>query len=499
MENGYKSIWLVCVNDLHAGLEESKGFPGAGKLVAQIKAFCRKNKNVIVLFGGDNYKGDPVSEYLMGRPVSDLMHILDVKASVLGNHEFDFGINMIKQWQIDGGYQFLAANLVDIRTGKNPDFVKPFIVLDVLGINIMVIGLALQEELATVDRPKEMNKYAILDREKTIEEVLKIQRGTDKPINATIVLSHYGLRYKKGTDQPIGSEVIELCKRVDSLDGMFAAHLHQFMALRINGVAVSQGGCKTQGFAWIKLDFDDNNKLLKATPGYNDLREVQAALVSDKEMQHIWDSSKKNAMSKLGKTIAVLKTPIVHRNSADFEVNPEGTPLSFLATQIMCRVTGCSISLFYSGRIGQGFRTGNLTLYEVYQTLFFENGIVTMCLTGRTIRENIEIGLRTLIGDGASPIAVGGLIVKVDYSRPYGNRIIHLSLEDGGALELNKKYDVAMDEFLADNSINFDFTSAENIFYTGISLRDRMIEQIERDGIIEEKCKKSIINVVSSK
>lgn len=484
MKDECNSIWLLCINDLHAVMEENAGIPGCAKLVSGIGEFCNLHKNVKILFGGDNYKGDPVSEYLKGKPVSDLMRMLDVQASVLGNHDFDQGTEMIKQWQKDGGYQFLACNLIEKRTGEIPEFVAPYIILDVMGIKILVVGVALPERLDTADRPEEMREFLILDRENTISKIRHILEDVGSTVHAAVALTHYGLRYRKNTDLPEGDETMELCEKIPELDGVFTAHLHNFMALRVNGIAVAQGGSKSQGFAYIRLDFDENNHLLCAEPGFQDLRKIQDKLVSNEKVQQMWAKYKNDAMNYLGKPLAILPYPVVHRNS-DFEVDPEGTPLSHMATRLMCEETGCEISLFYSGRIGVGLEAGELTLYEAYQTLFFKNQIVTMELTGKVIRENIETGLRTLEGEGASPIAVGGLIVEADFSLPYGNRIMSVSFPDGSPLELDRKYRIAVDEYLADNSMNFDFASAESKCSTGIYLRDSMIRQIEQDGTID--------------
>ena len=479
-----KTIWLLCINDLHAEMEESEDVPGCGKLVTAIQEFRKKHNNTIVLFGGDNYKGDPASEYLHGKPVTEMMRMLDVKASVLGNHEFDFGVERIRRWQLEGGYLFLAANMIDVSSGKLPDFVNSSVTVEAAGIKILIIGLALAERLATVDRPQEMENYAILGEDQIGAVIAEAKSKADQDVCAVIALTHYGLRYQSDSHEPVGDEVISLCERIPGIDGVFAAHLHRFMALRINGVAVSQGGGRGQGFAWIRLDFDHENRLLSAEPGYEDLREQKKNLEPNPYMQEIWEKSKGYAMTNLGRTIAVLKGPVFHRDPKTFEVNPKGSLLSALATKLMRQATSCPIALLYSGRIGTGFPAGELTLYQVYQNIFFRIGIMTMCLLGKEIRDNIEIGLRTLSGEGASPIAVGGLLVKADFSKPYGHRVETIMLEDGRLFDEDEEYSVAVDDYLAENPLGFHFESAKQVVNTGISVRELMIEEIARKGNI---------------
>lgn len=493
--NGIKSIWLLCINDLHAQLEEREGSPGGAKLVTAVREFSSAHENTVVLFGGDNYKGDPVSEHLKGKPVSAMMRMMKVRASAIGNHEFDFGMEQMKQWQEEGEYQFLAANLIENKTGRPPDFIKPFLVLERSGVRILLIGLVLPERLDTADRPGEMRDYHILDREQSIRRVREIIARHRTDIDAVVALTHYGLRYQQGTGLPSGEEAVELCRRVPELAGVFTAHLHQLMALQIYGAAVAQGGSKAQGLAYIRLEFARTNQLLRAVPGYCDLRIVQAELLPDRRLQTLWKSYKKTAMSHLGKRIARLSAPVYHRNRENYEVDPEGTPLSYLAVKIMSEETGCPIVLFYSGRIGLGFEAGDLTLYDCYRTLNFRNEIVTMKLSGAAIKANVGLGLRTLAGENASPIAVYGLKVRADFSKLPGERLVKLELADGSNLRPDKLYDVTMDEYMADNAMGFDFSSGTEITFTGVSLRDCMIAQIEREGNIETGFLKQIIDV----
>lgn len=482
MEKESENVYIVCINDFHGEMDEEGQSPGAAKLMTALQEFREQHKNALVLFGGDNYKGNPVTEYMEGRPVSDLLCSMEIKASALGNHEFDFGMERICQWQKDGRFSFLACNLIDNRTGKIPDFIRGYQIFSIAGRKILIVGLALPERLDTADRPAEMKNYHILNNRETIRQIHSIRKETEGKVDAIIALTHYGLRYKKGTMEPVGEALIEVCHLAPYLDGIFAAHLHQFMAAYIGKTAVAQGGSYGRGFAWLKLVFR-GAKVVCVIPGFEDLRMRQEAICPNKEIQKLWKKYKDTAMEKLGRTLAVLKAPVCHRNDK-FEVDPQGTPLSYMATELMRQITGCPISLFYSGRIGTGFREGKLSLYDAEKIFFFDNEIVIATVKGSVIRKNVETGLCTLAGDNRSPIAISGLKVVADFREKLGHRIVEITLENGDPLEMETEYEIAMDEFLADSQMGFDFTEAKNVVHTEILLKQRMIEKIASDGSI---------------
>lgn len=245
----------------------------------------------------------------------------------------------------------------------------------------------------------------------------------------------------------------------------------------------------------MRMIFRDG-RLACTIPGFEDLRGRKDRLCPDKKMKEQWEGYRAQAMKVLGKTIAVLEEPVRHRNER-FEADPCGTPFSYMATELMRELTGCPISLFYSGRIGTGFDKGELTLYHAESVLIFENKIVTAALKGSTIRKNVETGLSTLAMDNRSPIAVAGLRVLADFSREHGSRIIEITLENGEPLDMDAEYQVAMDEFMADSQMGFDFSEAKNMKATGIPLKRHMIEKIEKDGGISLSFPRAIVRADS--
>ena len=53
-----------------------------------------------------------------GAPVSDMLRELGVTFSAVGNRDFDWGQGYFDEWQRDGKFSYLAANIFDKNTGK---------------------------------------------------------------------------------------------------------------------------------------------------------------------------------------------------------------------------------------------------------------------------------------------------------------------------------------------------------------------------------------------
>ncbi|MCL2216501.1 MAG: RNA 2',3'-cyclic phosphodiesterase [Defluviitaleaceae bacterium] len=481
LPNGSKQrVNILCVNDFHAAILESEGGLGASKLTAAIKDYVDKNPDTIVVFGGDNYFGDPMSELLEGEPVSHMMREMGTVASVMGNHDFDFGAGQINLWQGQGGFQFLGANVQSRETGELAPFVKPYVIVPCGGLNIALIGLATQDDPTADERQEDLKEYAITDGTAAARCWINHLKAGPEP-DVIIALTHYGLQYDK-SKQLLGDELLDLCKKLPELDGVFAAHRHQFMREFINGVPVAQGGSMGRGFSLLRLYLDQNRKVSHVVPDYIDLMPNRLKLTEDRTVKAIIEKSIRRAESRMGEVIAVAEAPIPHREPATGAINPAGTPLSFLATEAVTESTGIPVVLLYAGRMGEGFPSGPVTLYQYYRTMFFANGIVTEELPGSALLNNLETGLRTLAGEGASPLAVGGLQITADMKRPWGKRLLHAALNDGSPIEPGKYYPVAMDSYLATSPIGFDFSSGRNRQYLNSDVRELLLEHLRRLG-----------------
>ena len=75
-----------------------------------------------------------------------MMREIDVSASVAGNHEFNWGIECISKWERNGNFPFLAANILNKKTGKPVEWAKPYLMVEKNGVKVAFIGLATIED-----------------------------------------------------------------------------------------------------------------------------------------------------------------------------------------------------------------------------------------------------------------------------------------------------------------------------------------------------------------
>ena len=224
-DNKIKKITILHTNDMHSRIEPFssgiyKGFGGMAQRSSIIKEIRKKEKNVLLFDGGDIFQGTPYFNYFGGELEFKLMSEMKYDAAVLGNHDFDNGINGLKKQLQHANFPFLISNYdfknTILKDQFNPYkiFIKDNIKVGVFGVGIELKGLV----------PKKLYKETVyldpIENSRFYANKLKNELGCD----LVICLSHLGLQYK---NKKISD--ITLAKKSKFIDLIIGGHTHTFL------------------------------------------------------------------------------------------------------------------------------------------------------------------------------------------------------------------------------------------------------------------------------
>ena len=125
---------------------------GLARCVTQIRRWRRMNRNTILLDVGDVYQGTDVGLRSKGQLMIDLFNHLRYDAWVIGNHEFDWGMEPFRQSLQASRMPVLAANTIlegkapgQISDDHNPlSKIRSYIIKEIEGIKIAIVGVTTQ-------------------------------------------------------------------------------------------------------------------------------------------------------------------------------------------------------------------------------------------------------------------------------------------------------------------------------------------------------------------
>src|SRR5438034_2889163 len=247
------TVWISILHttDLHGHIlpaSDYDGNPDRGGLarcVTQIRRWQQENPNSILIDVGDVYQGTDVGLRSKGDLMIDLFNYLKYDAWVIGNHEFDWGIQPFQQVLQRSVMPVLAANTVlegrpadGFRDAKHPFAkIQPFLLKEIAGIKLAIIGITTPGMLFWL-RPEFTRG---IEFQNPIEPVRRaIARAKSEGADAIVLSGHMGLKTRSGGDD-FANTVMALTSEFPEAAVSIPGHTHLTVPTRLtNGVLLTK-------------------------------------------------------------------------------------------------------------------------------------------------------------------------------------------------------------------------------------------------------------------
>lgn len=216
-----KQFVILHTNDTHSRIEPlpetdryAAGKGGVERRINYIEQVRKAHSNVLLFDAGDFLQGTPYFNLFKGRVEVEAMNMMHYDAVTLGNHEFDYGLELLEQVVRAATFPIVSSNY-DFTDTALAGLIKPYLILQRDGVKIGVIGIDVQPEgLISSGNYKGM-KY--LDPVETANK-LAAQLRTQHNCDLIICLSHLG--YNPDT---------RLAESTRNIDLIIGGHSHTFM------------------------------------------------------------------------------------------------------------------------------------------------------------------------------------------------------------------------------------------------------------------------------
>src|SRR5687768_13064868 len=206
------TVSILHTTDLHGHIMPTKTYEGEedvgglARCVTQIRRWQKENPNFILLDIGDVYQGTHVSRATGGALMIDLFNRLNYDAWVIGNHEFDWGLDIVSRSVAASKMPVLAANAKaggkwtnTLEDKANPlSKISPFLIKEVAGFRIGIIG-AVTPGLPAWLHPSLLKDFSAADPLGSVK--FAVRKLTAEKVDAIVLASHFGL---KGVDGGTG-------------------------------------------------------------------------------------------------------------------------------------------------------------------------------------------------------------------------------------------------------------------------------------------------------
>jgi 2',3'-cyclic-nucleotide 2'-phosphodiesterase (5'-nucleotidase family) len=395
-------LGIVHTNDTHGHLlpfraHSENGWGGVARRRVEIqRARADTDYYWLVLDAGDVFQGTPISNMLTGFLDLECMNQMGYDAMCLGNHEFDFGYELIRSRLLDVNFDMLSCNVIDKERGT--PVAQPYVILRRGDYRIGVIG-ATTETLLGETHPRIKDYVYVYPPTPIVQSLARYLRAIG--CDVVIALTHQG--YNRD---------MAMAAAVPELDLVVGGHTHTFLdePSRVGSVVVTQNGQWGENLGVLKLEFE------RANPGERfrlaELTNEYVPLSPDKPE----DDGLKVFIADYERRFEAEMGRVVCTAAHDFSVETvrlEQNPLASLICDAMRSATDSDVCLFNAGNFRAGLYEGEVTFGDLYGVLPYDNFMMKITLTGAHLREVLAYAGKQY-GDGGFPQVSGMAVAYAD-------------------------------------------------------------------------------------
>lgn len=443
---------------------------GLAKIATLIKNEREKNVNTILVDNGDLIQGTPLTYHYVRtnntemNPMIKILNGLKYDAAVIGNHEFNYGMDVLNRAIEESEFPWLSANILDRDSGE-AYFGKPYSILKVgEGVRVAILGVT-THYIPNWENPEHIKNLIFEDALKTTKEWVQKIKEEENP-DVMIVSYHGGFECDLESGEPTENQTGEnqgyrICQEVEGIDLLLTGHQHRSLAGKVNNVPVLQPSFNGQALG--KATITLKKHLDRWTVEESDVELLSVdSIEPDKSMIEFVKEYEENTQAWLDKPIGHVIGNMTINDP--LEARLKDNALVEFINKVQMDVANVSISntaLF--NNVTKGFPE-NITMRDVVSNYIYPNTLSVVRISGEDLKQALERSASYfMLKDGEVTVNPSfttpkpqhynydmweGIEYIFDISKTIGNRVVKLTFNDE-QIQPNGEYDVVMNNYRA--------------------------------------------------
>lgn len=499
-------ITILGTTDLHGNINPIDYYTnqpdnrGLAKVATLIKRVRKEQPNTLLIDSGDTIQGSPLESFHSRKnntridPMMLVMNSLNYDAMAVGNHEYNFGLKVLAKARGEAKFPWLSGNTYEKGTERT--YYKPYIVKDVAGVKIGIIGLT-TPGVPYWDNPP---NYAGLEFRDPVAAARKWVAAlrTQEKADVVVIAMHMGLGEDLRTGEaspgqiPHENEAITIAKEVPGVDVIFMGHTHREVpSLYINGVLLTQANHWGRHLARADL------YLQKEPTGWRVYAKSARTIPSDDrvepdpEVVKLAEPYDRQTQQWLERVIAQSAEELTAQ-----EARFQDTAILDLVQKVQLDAGKADVSMVASFNQNARIEKGPMTVRDVTELYVYENTLVVLEVTGQQLKDALEHSakyfktyepgksLRELIDEKIPAYnfdIAEGVTYEIDISKPIGSRIQNLRFK-GQPLSPSRKLRLATNNYRVNGGGGYTmYKNAPVVYRSSEEIREFMIDWLERN------------------
>lgn len=504
------------------------GLAKISTLVEQI----RKEKgrhNTLMIDAGDTIQGTQLSYYYAKvdpitakhgpvHPMAQAMNAIGYHAAALGNHEFNYGIPVLRKFEEQCRFPLLGANALDAKTLK-PAF-RPYVIKRLCtphgrDVRVAILGLT-NPGIAIWDKANVSGKMVFPGLEEQAAKWVPKLRSMGADV--VIVAAHSGSSGTSsyGDQLPyIENAAALVAQQVPGIDAILVGHAHtEIPEYRVANKQTGKEVVLSEPLKWGQrltvFDFDlvwEKGRWTVEKSGAKVLNSNTAA--EDPKIVRMLSDEHKKVVAYVNQVIGTSKAAMTTAEAAW-----KDEPIIDLINAVQADTVkaalagGAYAALPVLSQASCFSRTavipsGQVTIKDAAGLYPFENTLEARLLTGAQLKDYLEFSARYYVQTAAgAPVdtskltnagntpdynydAVSGLKYDIDIAKPAGSRISNLTFQ-GKPLDPAAQFVLAVNNYRANGGGNFPHVAAsKQLWANSEEIRNTIIAWVKAKGVVD--------------
>lgn len=509
-----KTITILGTSDLHNRLysyDYATDYLDADTGLVKISTLVKEQKalsdNVILMDCGDTIQDNSGELFndMDVHPMIQAMNDIGYDVWTIGNHEFNFGLDLLNKNIAGFDGTVLSGNITETATGDY--FVKPYEIFTVDGVRVAVVGMI--PPRVPVWEASNPAHFEGLEFGEILDSTEKILKDIDGQYDVLVGAYHLG---PDDDHDFVGTESV--ANAFPEFDVIFSAHAHSKYNEEVNGVKIIEPG--RYGWALAKADItvtgtDGNYVVSTVETSQLETYEVEADAELEAAYAYVHEQSLEEANRVVGAITAdfIAKPDFITGDDAITTIptaQVKDTSVIDLINKVQMFYADADVSSAALFNFGSNLKAGDFKKKDVAFIYKYDNTLMGVNITGENLLSYMEwsASYYNTVSDGDLTLSFNpdirgynydmfsGIDYKVDVTKEAGSRIME-PMVDGVALDPNKVYKLAVNNYRFGTLMSLGLVTADDKYFDSYAtyqdagrVRDLIIKYTveESNGVI---------------
>jgi 5'-nucleotidase / UDP-sugar diphosphatase len=434
-------VTFLQINDVYsiAPLPNDQG--GLARVATLKQTLEQAGRKPFMVLAGDFLSSSVESTVFKGQQMIDGLNAAGLDMATLGNHEFDFGTDVLIQRMAAAKWQWVVSNVIDLKTGKPIGGAPPYVVKTFGSLKVGFLGFCIASEGIRSETLRQIRIVPFLDA--AAQYVPALQR---EGVDMIVAVTHLTF-----------AEDRELVEHFPQIALVIGGHEHFPITATVNGSLISKAGSDARFVARIDVDRRPSGAIER----FFELLPITNALANDPKTQAIVDDYESRLGLELNTVIGTTNSPL---DAVSIRIRSNETNAGNLVADAMRADTGAQIALTNAGgiRSDRVHPAGAITRRQILEMEPFGNVNCVLSVSGQTVLDVLESGVSKLPSAAGQFPQVSGMTFKVDARAAAGHRVSDVKV-GGVPLNPTQTYTLAIPDFILDGGDGYTMLAGERV------------------------------------